>query len=334
MMKLRCYIIYVLLATVFAAGCQRRALEDEAGDLARIPMHIDWSQSGLNVANVHNVSAWFFPHDGRPSFEMTFEGNLTDVEALLPAGSYSIIVFNEVVNFRWSSLQFLGLDKYETSRVAARTDTFRGLETKAEELDVRKSPDTLAVWSCDKFDVSPEMVRISSLGSRAEGQPALPEISVELKALTRAVAVKAYVQNLTSAMRCTGTLSGVVGEVLLSTRKSVVTNVAHIFIMNNRLYDKVNPNHGYIHANLLIFNTGADFQKILQINFELTDGTKSSPDPFDVTTKVDEDVPKVNVNVGIGLDGDPEDHPIILPKTDVQGEVGVDDWTNNIIPIT
>lgn len=330
MIKPRYYII-VLLSMIFVSSCQRRPLEDEIGDVARVPIHVDWAQSELEIAKVHNISLWFFPHDGGPSFEHRMDGNLTDGEVQLPAGSYSIVAFNEAVDFDWASLEFLGSDKYETFRVAACRDDFRGMNSRAEDDDVRRSPDALASWSCNRFEVTQEMIRMTSMGSRAEDLGPTSKIPVVLKSLTRAVAIKAYVQNLTSARLCSGTLSGVVGEVMLSTGKAWKNNVSHIFVMNNRKYDEDNPFNGYIHANLFVFNTSTDEHKMLQIDFELNDQTKDSSEPFDVTTKVDEDKPKVDVIVGSGIK--PEDPPIVLPEVGISGDVNVDGWEDNQIPI-
>lgn len=337
-MKQLSYILYLFIITALVAGCQRRPLEDELGDLALVPIHIDWSESALDMTTTHNVSVWFFPHDGSSSFEYRYEGNLTDMEARLPKGGYSIIVFNETVDFNWTSLQFEGSDKYETFRVSARPDTFRGLNARGPEMDARKSPDALAVWSTDKFEVSPEMVRATAMGSRAGNTDSSQRIDVTLKPLTKIVKITAYVQNLTSALRCSGTLTGAVGEVMLSSSKACLENVAHMFIMNDRIYKKENPNNGYIHANILVFSASSDIKNTLTIDFQLTDGKTSSPDSFDVTEKVTQDLQEVEVKVGADAGGpaDEKDHPIVLPEVDVGGDmgVGVDDWQDNLIQVT
>lgn len=330
MMNIRCYIALFLLMLV-VSGCQRRSLEIESGDVARVPVHVDWAQSELDIAKAHNVSLWFFPHDGSPSFEYRLDGNLVDGEVQLSGGSYSIVAFNEAVDTYWSSLEFSGSDKYETFRVAARLDDFRGMNSRADDADLRKSPDALASWSCNRFDVTSEMIHITSQGSRADDLGPTAKISVVLKSLTRAVAIKAYVQNLTSARLCSGTLVGVVGEVMLSTGKASVNNASHIFIMNNRIPEQGKPNNGYIHANFFVFNTSTTYQKVLQIDFEMYDNTIESPDSFDVTTTMDQEKPKVEVIVGIDIE--PEDHPIILPERNISGDVVVDDWVDQQIPI-
>lgn len=332
-MKTR-YTIVVLLFMIFVSSCQRRPLEDEIGDLARIPIHIDWSQSALDMTTVHSVSIWFFPKDGTPSFEYRFDGNLTDREVFLPIGSYSIVAFNETVDASWSSLEFLGSDKYETFRVAARADTFRGLDSRVEESDIRKSPDALAAWSRDRFEVSPEMIYATTMNSRVEEVAAEHRIDIKMKSMTKAVKITAYVQNLTSARRCSGTLSGVTGSILLSTGGVYSGKVAHVFIMNNRVYDEKNIHNGYIHANFFVFSTSDEGKKVLQIDFELTDGKFAAPDPFDITNQIEPALPQVEVNVGAGVEGEEEDHPIILPEVEVNGDVGVDDWHNQFIPIT
>lgn len=333
-MKITRYTIFILLLILLVSSCKRRPLEDEMGDLARVPIHIDWSQSELDVTKVHNVSIWFFPYDGSPSFEQRFDGNLTDMEVLLPSGSYSIIVFNEAVDFSWSSLEFLDRDKYATFRVAARAGTFRGLDSRVEVSDIRKSPDALASWSKDCFVVSPEMIYATAMDSRVEDIDPSHRIDVTMKPITKAVKITAYVQNLTSAARCSGTISGVTSSILLSTGEVYSNNVAHVFIMNNRIYDTNKPNDGYIHANFFIFRRTDEGKKVLQIDFELTDGKFESPEPFDITKHIFPIQPQVDVNVGTGVDGDEENHPIVLPDAKVNSDVGVDNWQNEIIPIT
>jgi len=99
------------LPALLLASCVRRPLEDEPiPQTARIPVHIDWSRSGLNPTNltntaslpeveqVHRVTLRFYPTDGSPCFDRFMEANVIADTIELPVGDYNVIVFNESVD--------------------------------------------------------------------------------------------------------------------------------------------------------------------------------------------------------------------------------------------
>lgn len=337
-------IFTMLLCVWVLVGCERRPLEDEMGSLASVPFTFDWSKSGLDESEMHRASICFFPHDGSASFAWHMQGDLTKASVPLSVGKYSIIVFNETTDeWDWERIAFEGKEKYETFHVYAVKDNFKGLYTRADESDIRKTPEALASWSLDEFEVTPDMIAYTrgtksrSINQDVVGKSLESVSGITPKPLTLSVHVTAYVHNLKSAVRCSAALSGATGKVSLATGRPVPGSVTHIFIMNNRKYDSEGSLNGTIEANLLLFKfVEEDIKNSLELNFELHDGTVTDPEIFDISDQIDKEKTTIEVNIGI-KEKDPDnpeaDRPIVLPLIEVDNDVKVDDWKPVDIPI-
>lgn len=347
----RILIIYILLCITIFLVCCRRPLREDYGVLAMVPIHIDWSKSNLNVDNISRVTVRVFPHDGSPAYDHIMQSSITDDVLPLRLGTYSFVVFNETIDpDDWYTLKFMGTEKYETFVVTTYPDEFKGLYTKSDASKVNKSPDHLSSWSLDEFDVTQDMIIYNSplANSQSTKVPlkadAMAKVEQQLTKVssitpvpvTRELNILAYVKNLVSAKRSSGALSGAVGEIQLSTRLPTSTRVAHIFIMNGRVYDNPKePKHGTIGANITIFdhfndeNHKVDFT----LDFMLHNGDIVPSYVFDVTEELKVDKPVIDLRFGF-LDGlYPDDKEIILPVIKETGSVEVDGWDDVIISL-
>lgn len=333
-MKILLYISMLMLLGF--SGCERRPLLDEAG-IAMVPVHIDWSKSNLKIEDISRVTVRVFPHDGSPAYNFVMQESKTDDVIPLVVGKYSFVIFNETTDpDDWNSLVFQNEDKYETFMVTTADDPFDGLFTKAEGDIIRKSPDPLAVFSIDEFEVTPEMVNNTRALSRGT-QETTQLTQVVPVSVVKYVSVIARVINLVSAKRSSGAITGAVGAIKLSTRKPIGAFVTHVFIMNGRKYDNPDaPKDGTIGASIAIFDPSnvENLKADLMLDFELYGGFTHPTEGFDITSDLKTNKNEVSIAVGGLVEGRPGDSPIVLPVAPVGGgNVGVDDWEDVEVPL-
>lgn len=315
--------IATLLLFIGSTGCNRRPLKDEGGNIAKVPVQIDWSKSNLDIENISRVTVRVFPHDGSPAYDFVMQESKTTDILPLAVGKYSLVIFNETTDPNdWKALTFAGADKYETFVVNTSEDAFRGLYSKADGNVIRKLPDALAAWSIDEFDVTPAMVGA-----------ALSNVSISVAPVpvVKHIKILARVVNLVSAKKSSGAINGASGGIQLSTRKPTNELVTHIFIMNGRQYDDpAAPKDGTIGASIVLFDASSleNLQSKLLIDFLLHDETSVPTEVFDIASELKSDKPVIEISVGFG------DRKIILPAFPIGGQgVGVDEWDEIITPL-
>ena len=338
-------IVLFMAAALLLTGCQRRELYDELNYTAVIPVRIDWSLSGVDAQKMHRASVWFFPKDGTAPLEYRLEKDLTYDELNVPAGVYSVLIFNETVdNEDWNAVTFQGIDKYETFAAMGVPDMVRGFYTRSDDSPMIKNPEPLAAWSLGKFEITTEMVErtreIVSTRSARTLEDLVPTLT-QVKPLPRyeRMTVVAYVHNLSSSMQATGKLDGMASGVYMASGEKTHVRAIHTFVLNGRQYDP-NDVDGTTRRTFNIFGVlpatmAHEVLDILDIDFLLTDGTMHPKEQFYVAEMIEQEpnalVPSNVVNVGYTLKGD--DHPIVLPNMDVTAGVVVNDWDEVIIPV-
>jgi hypothetical protein len=338
-------LLVVVTIIDIMAGCTRRPLYGNlTPETALIPVHIDWSVSGIPLKQMHRVSVLLFPEkDGTP-LEFRMETNLTDDVIQVPVGVYSVIVFNETTDpTDWSDITFKNKDSYDKfAAVALDVTESRGFYSRAEELPLIENPNPLAAWSLARFEVTEEILLRSRTASRAE-------LAEEISDLTHIVptprietmAVTARVENLSSAMQVTGILNGMSSGVYMASGEKMTTTGAHAFILSQREYDdEPNDDDGTTTNTFNIFGRHPATDHIdLHIDCLLTDGTMHPRESFDVGNMIERDTEAIPVsnNLLVGLDDrDPDggDHEITLPDNmDLKAGVSVSDWDEIVIPL-
>jgi hypothetical protein len=334
--------MYALIVTLFAVlvlnGCERRQLEDEDMQTALIPVCIDWSESGVEVEKMHRASVWLFPANGRTPLEYRMEGNLSYREIAVPVGVYSVLVFNETIEENdWNGIAFTGTNRYETFAAVAVPEPVIGIYNRSDNLPLIVNPDAVAAWSLDRFEVSREMInRTRPLSQNKSALIAeAPHLTV-VKPQPRfeRVVVTAYVTNLSSSMKATGTMDGLASGVYMVSGKIISEPAVHALIFNKRVYD----NNGYDGSTTCTFNVFGRLQPAnhqLNIDFLLNDGTLHPREEFNVTnlivTKTDEIVRTHTIKLGYSnLKGD---HLMEHPVIESFGGISVDKWDEIIIPM-
>ena len=327
----------ILLATfvsaLFTLSCSLRELEDDPAALTIVSVGIDWSESGIDVRDMHRASIWLFPHNGAPALEYRLENDLSGRDIIVPPGVYSVLVFNETVDENdWSGVAFTGTERYETFAAVSPPLLSQGFYKRSTELPLVDEPEALAVWSFDKLEVKPageianeHYPQYKSTGGRIDLSDVKPTPRFERVSLT------AYVTNLASSMQATGTIDGMASGVYLATGELMNEPAAHAFILNGRVYED-NGKSGTTTRTFNVFGRqpGAS-NRLVAIDFLLVDGTFHPRQEFDVKnqseSKTIDNVLTHIINLGYA-------QPYItLPDLDVEKGVAVDRWDEVIIPL-
>lgn len=348
------YFAGILLSAIclLLGSCERRELTypNNPGQLAIIPIHIDWSESRLEQNKDSRASVWLFPKDGRQPIENHFQGNITDIEVKAPVGEYAILIFNETVaDSRWKGImEFRGTGRYETFGAYLLENNSALAKVRSEGSPYHHTALALAAWSLDDFVVTQNMIDVTrtraSLQTRA-GEPLTKaeetKVDQMLSRLTmvkpqpmvRSVFVKAKVYNLNSAYGATAKFSGVTEGILLSSGQLIPSPVCHLLTMNNRQMEE-NGKDGTVENRFLTFGLLHETEQIVvNLSFQMWD-TKwyDDPRPFDVTnTTSGTGDYEIELHIGQPAPGQPEeeDHPVLLPVSDV----AVGEWEEKFIDI-
>jgi hypothetical protein len=348
-------LLLVITVIHIMSGCTHRPLKGELDpETALIPVHIDWSKSGVDTTTMHRASVLLYPETGGEPLEYRLEGNLNDKEIQVPVGVYSVIAFNETTdNTDWEGITFNDKDSYQKFAAEALKVTSRGFYTRADNLPLIEDPDPLAAWSLDRFEVTKEILLRSraTRGTRAasRAEEILDEAIASLSNIVptprfETMTVTARVENLTSAKQATGVLNGMSSGVYMASGEKLTTTGAHTFILNGREYDDTDDDgesdDGTTTKTFNIFGRQPVTAHIdLYLDFLLADGTQFPRQSFDATNMIDRDTEKIPVSNSllVGLqsrDPDDPDHEIILPDLDVEaGGVTVGDWDEVVVPM-
>jgi hypothetical protein len=324
----------------FLSGCKYRPLEgDLTPETALIPVHIDWSESGVSPEKMHRATVLLFPKGGGEPLEFRLEASLTDDVIKVPVGLYSVVVFNETTDATdWTGITFTNKDSYADFAAVGLAAPTRGFYTRSDETPLIENPDPLAAWSLDSFEVTEEALESSRSRSRAETDE-------QITALTHIVptprfeimTVTARVKNLSSAMQATGILEDMASGVYVASGEKLTAQGAHAFILNGRIYDP-NECDGTTTSTFNIFGrcSAPSTQCDLYIDFLLNNGKLFPRQSFDVTTmimSVQQAAPPAE-KITVGLSNYAPDHLIELPEDlDVKAGVTINDWDDIVIPI-
>ena len=328
------------IISVFAFhSCERRSLEDFDMEYAIIPVHIDWSVSGVAVEEMHRASVWLFPIDGAMPMEYRLEGNLVSREINVPVGVYSVLVFNETIDENdWNGIAFTGTESFQNFAARSITKEEIGFYERSDDLPLVENPEAIAAWSIDQFEVTPEMVSRTRtlLKNKTDLETEVPHLTaVQPTPRFERVVVTAYVQNLSNAKQATGTINGMTAGVYMVSGERIPEPSAHAFILNGRVYDD-NRKDGTTTRSFNIFGRANPKKHNLAIDFLLSDGTWHPSEEFDVTKLiVTEDIEHVRTNfIYLGYGNRPGDRPIILPEGEIdENGISVDQWDEVTIPL-
>ena len=147
-----------MLFLVLIAGnsCRRQILEDPYLFFARIPISIDWSESLINEDNIHNVSIYVYPQNGGEPLKFISDNiNFNVLE--LPVGTYSIIVFNEMIG-NMNGITFDKINLYSEFYAHTIFEDKKLLFELESNDKIVKNHEQIALWKLDHFEITQEML--------------------------------------------------------------------------------------------------------------------------------------------------------------------------------
>lgn len=323
------------IAVMILAGCERRPLTEELAESVLIPVKIDWSNSGIPVADpsgsgyVHRVSLRFFPKDGGKPFDRYLESNVMEGEIEVPVGEYSVVVFNESVYDAWweDAIIFSNIDSYDDFAATIVADDAANWPhytlLAGENLIVE--PFMLSSWSIGDFKVTEQMLKQTHAGVTRTDDDSQALTKIVMRQLTFNVTVTAWVENLVSAQLIQGAARGFANTVMMASGKTGHTTGTHVFKLNNRRWDDSQQKNGTVSKEFLSFGRLTDASKYwLNMDVLFTTGALyDQPQLFDVTDQVLEN-PNINININIDVD-------VRLPY--IEGGIHVGDWDDEDITI-
>jgi hypothetical protein len=256
----------LLLAAACLAleGCDNRRdlidLGDNGDKTLSVKIKIDWSRAGINPKN---ASIWFFhADDGRPAKgglpELT---NEREVTVNLPAGRYSLLVFNGTVDDQ-DNIRFRGMDRYRTfeayayDEIPAGNAAARLRATKDEDPVFITPPNVLAVDRLDLLEITARMI------DRKE------EVILPFTPRRLVSQIDVLIHFLGLIYSATGGHSGVItgmaNGVFLADGKTGSEAVNQAFALNNRTFYPDSETDGTMSRSFLCFGLpGMTYEPLL-----------------------------------------------------------------------
>lgn len=229
-------IIIVALAFI---SCKRRPLTYAYTPKVEIILYADWADMSVKPTG---MSVYCYPESGEsPTIKQT--NNVDSAILNLGVGVYKILVFNQVPS-DFGTIDFSGLDYYETAEVFATSTTSKWYESKAEESLVQ-DPEELAIATYHTIEVTQEAVEeVLGLREKYDGTDYYIEpykvIYVEPKVVIKTTRVTVKLDGFHNLSAARATLYGMAEGYDISEQKSHANYVTHLlesWSANEYLYD-------------------------------------------------------------------------------------------------
>lgn len=309
------YCIASIISVFMMTACDYREIVDLETEYIPVSVNVDWSESLIDIKSTNAFSVWFFPKNGNEPI-YTVSNKLDLAEIKVPAGEYSVLIFNETANESdWQSIAFRGTDKYETFEAYARTDIVpnKGGYKSSSNESIINQIEPLAVWRQDYYLVN------KNTKSKAT-------ISIKPQPLTYKLNIKANFINLNNAYKISGALQTVSQSVFLASGKTGSQTLTQVFSLENNTWNDQDKINGESSATVFSFGRTPDsaLKNIIQIDVLTYLGERTNPFVYDVTDAFKSSIGKFSLNISLGY---PPNTPITLPKYTEQG-VSIGNWDN------
>jgi hypothetical protein len=352
--------MFLIAAVLNFLSCERRLLEDEINipDGAKVPIEINWEESGLTP---QNVTVLIYNADGSLYLETFFEngGSSAYTEVYLPSGTYTVIAFNEKRD-QVDYVRIRGYENLSTLEAYVTTaSTTYSTQSKANDEIFVDQPGAFAVAKTE-ITITDEAVQLSRENrlsqnlskAPAEATSLLVELSPVLK--TSVIHINVYVYGLNNArMPALCELRNIADAYFPCTDRNSLTPVTTQFLMNNRTYTEASSTDGMVSASVVSFGITGNRESVeellnriyLDLSFQLVDEERTVKSySLDIT-----DIMKITTNVhnevkiDIKIDTNPDDELLEIRLPDVEPEGSGDssgivseliDWSTVVVPIT
>ncbi len=307
------YMVCLALAFAIAISCRRQELctFDSDADNAAIQLYIDWTPSGIDQDDIYNISLYAYPTTGGAPY-VKISGNITQTSLSLPAGLYSLLLFNDTVE-DIEGVTFADIDSRDEFSAEAIEEY---LSTKIG---------AIAAWRMEEFEVTEEMVWCSYCGN-LHSEIETVTLNIEPEPVTVQCIVTLGVTNLNNASTIECEVKGLsTGAYLFSNDRIASSETTNIYSMSfsSRTYDDEGED-GTTTSEITTFGLSTDSDQSYEVEISII---LNSGELATFTRDVTDQVASQSGTV-ITIDLTSELNKIVLPESVGTG-FGVESWGDN-----
>lgn len=315
----RCVNRFMLcwLLTILFASCIYDDYSDcpQESDRKMVRINVDWHLFDKEVPT--GMTVMVFPWSGgAPHTVLTNE--FTHADFSLEPGKYSILVFNQSTT-EFGTLDFLGMDSYETARVVVQHATSRWYSRGDDEL-IGVEPEWLASDKLDEFEVSEDF----------------SEVTLTPRNVLSHIQVSVKVPSIGYLRYARGSLTGISEGFLLGQGKPLKSKVTYLLESWTKTIDVNDATLGTLKTSVKCFGLpeitqpDADNNK-LSLSALLIDNKTQIDHQFAVGDKFQKDDNSSELGYTVTLHVDvkvPEPLPEVKPSEGSSGgfDVTIQDW--------
>ena len=315
----RCVNRFMLcwLLTILFASCIYDDYSDcpQESDRKMVRINVDWHLFDKEVPT--GMTVMVFPWSGgAPQTVLTNE--ITHADFSLEPGKYRILVFNQSTT-EFGSLDFLGMDSYETARVVVQHATSRWYSRGDDEL-IGVEPEWLASDKLDEFEVSEDF----------------SEVTLTPRNVLSHIQVSVKVPSIGYLRYARGSLTGISEGFLLGQGKPLKSKVTYLLESWTKTIDVNDATLGTLKTSVKCFGLpettqpDADNNK-LSLSALLIDNKTQIDHQFAVGDKFQKDDNSSELGYTVTLHVDvkvPEPLPEVKPSEGSSGgfDVTIQDW--------
>ena len=315
----RCINLFMLcgLLTILLTSCIYDDYSDcpQKSDRKMVRVNVDWHLFDKEVPT--GMTVMVFPWSGgAPHTVLTNE--ITHADFSLEPGKYHVLVFNQSTT-EFGTLDFLGMDSYETARAVVQHTTSRWYSRGDDEL-IGVEPEWLASDKLDEFDVSDDF----------------SEVTLTPKNVLSQIQVSVKVPGIKNLRYVRGSLTGISEGFLLGQGKPLQSKVTYLLESWTKSVDENEATLGTLKASVKCFglpetaspdaeNNQLSLSALLIDNKTQVDHQFAVGDKF----KKDENSSELGYTVSLHVDVKvPKPLPEVKPSEGSSGgfDVTIQDW--------
>ena len=258
-----------------------------------VRIHVDWHLFDKEVPT--GMTVMIFPRSGGGAPQTVLTNDITHADFSLEPGKYHVLVFNQSTT-EFGTLDFLGMDSYETARAVVLHTTSRWYSRGDNEL-IGVEPEWLASDKLDEFDVSDDF----------------SEVTLTPKNVLSQIQVSVKVPGIKNLRYVRGSLTGISEGFLLGQGKPLQSKVTYLLETWTKSIDENDATLGTLKTSVKCFglpetahldaaNNKLSFSALLidkktQVDYQFAVGDKFKKDAnsselgYIVSLHVDVDVP-------------------------------------------
>ena len=315
----RCVNRFMLcwLLTILFVSCIYDDYSDcpQESDRKMVRINVDWHLFDKEVPT--GMTVMVFPWSGgAPHTVLTNE--ITHADFSLEPGKYRVLVFNQSTT-EFGTLDFLGMDSYETARAVVQHTTSRWYSRGDDEL-IGVEPEWLASDKLDEFEVSDDF----------------SEVTLTPKNVLSQIQVSVKVPGIKNLRYVRGSLTGISEGFLLGQGKPLLSKVTYLLESWTKSVDENEATLGTLKASVKCFGlpeTASPDAENNQLSLSalLTDNKTQVDHQFAVGDKFQKDENSSELGYTVSLHVDvqmPQPLPEVKPSEGSSGgfDVTIQDW--------